>query len=297
MARRDLSLPTIISVVLCVIFLGLTVFFVMGQTNGKAEFEQAYAENEATLLELQEQLDGIAEVTAEEVVQQVDLHSALEAGEAVAKLQEEYQVIPVSMDSIDKLETVASSLDVYLADDSNEARTPWYSPSTLGVSVEFDWRFETTYSFSGSKIPVLWTCWDADGNLCAYCTAVYESSTGLFSNVEFVVTSIGSTYVNSDESIDDTTTMENVDDTEVVVEDDATETDAESVTSESDMMDVESDESIEDESVGSASDDMVVVNGNDLLTEDASDESSGISMRPSRLNQETNDAGNEEVDE
>lgn len=177
---------SILTVVACIALLAVAGLFAVMKVTGQATYDQKRAANEASIEELQKQLDSIKdpEVTVEEVEAQV--YSAGDAGSRVADFQNLYRTSGTDSEST---KTIAENMDRYLDDSSNIWRIPWYSERVSLQGVK--WQFETTYSFTEKSIPVLWTCKDEDGRLLAYATADYVGETKKFTNVDVCKTSLG----------------------------------------------------------------------------------------------------------
>lgn len=149
--------------------------------NDNAKFDAQYAENENKIAALTQEIQDIQNTevaTAEEVTSSI--HSAYEAGEAVARLQNQYM-----SDSLTdaQLEATSSELDSYLADDSKNFRTPWFTGNGT-------WRFMSTFTFTQDTMDVLWEC-TGSNKLYAYATGTYDSAQNRFTNIKVVTTSAG----------------------------------------------------------------------------------------------------------
>ena len=99
-------------------------------------------------------LDETPTMTKEQVISAKN--SAVGAGDQVAKLQNKYkETLSASTVDPDKANNDATNisveLDKYMAGDSKNARTPWYTDAGT-------WRFVSSFAFSGSSMPVLWVC-------------------------------------------------------------------------------------------------------------------------------------------
>lgn len=141
-------------------------------------------------------LDGEEPVTAEEVDSQ--MHSAREAGEAMAKAEDMLCSRHVTESQL--VET-AESMRALMAPGSTGSAVPWFSPTTD----TFSWQFMCDYEYTGDTLPVAWMCnvQDSEGTgrasgIAAWATAIYDSTTGLFSEVDWGTTQLGDAYVATD---------------------------------------------------------------------------------------------------
>lgn len=192
MSKKMCKTATIAVIVFGIIVCIAIVFMRFNKINA---LQQTINKNATTIETLQSQLDGISESTTEtvETIQQ-KLYSAATAGAKVADLQNNYRFIDISTETgIEDMQKNASEMDEYLEDTAN--RVPWYGQS----DEETAWRFESTYSFSGDEVPVVWTCKSLSGELFAYATAVYHVDSGKFGDLEYHTTVIGSSHLLVDE--------------------------------------------------------------------------------------------------
>ena len=84
------------------------------------------------------------------------------------------------------------ALDAYFDADSKNARVSWYSAPS---GINWTWSFPNVYRTAGEQIDVVWLCFeDSTNELLAYTLAVFDMQTGLFSDVEWTMTSVGSSY-------------------------------------------------------------------------------------------------------
>lgn len=98
--------------------------------------------------------------------------------EALAKAQNDYDKADLS---IDELKLIAASMDVYLAEDSVDGRTPWSTsdPDTSWVSCPPLLEEQDNY-------PVMWLNTTQDGDITDVCTATYDDATQTFSKMSWV---------------------------------------------------------------------------------------------------------------
>lgn len=164
-----------------------------------SSYNTSYAQNAETIEQLSSQLTELSEQkqeTSDDVYPK--LSSAAEAGNTVAEYQTEYAVI-ISDTDTDMFNMNMSAIGTYVKSDN--ALGPWYEAASGTVS--YTWKFNSTYSFSGDFVPVLWTCTTDDDVLLAYATGEYNASTGSFTHVEPHVTSIGEGYIDKQNMAND----------------------------------------------------------------------------------------------
>lgn len=111
------------------------------------------------------------------------LNTATKAGVEIAAYQSDFNHVTVSTDddSIETLGAKAKAMRKYFGTYDGNATTPWYSGGESG----YVWSFETTYSFSGNTVPVLWLCRTRAGKVLGYCTAEYNAEEDVFNNVKW----------------------------------------------------------------------------------------------------------------
>lgn len=180
------------------------------QTMNVNDLSAIYDDNAKVIVELENEYDTLSGNDGTVVVSDSEsavkmVNSAEEAGNKVASYQNTYIATPsaISEEDTATLESTSAGMDDMLDDDSTDEVVPWYQP-TDGVACE--WVFNTTYDFTANTAPSLWTCCDSSGQLLAYGTATYNATTGLFSNVEHEMTSLGATHIGSTDNTAGVTT-------------------------------------------------------------------------------------------
>lgn len=184
-----------LTVVGCLAFSGYS-YIVSGSLN------QSIVAQEQEMDDLNKQLTEIETVEVDKQEVKAVLHTATQAGNDIAALQNYYA--SVSVDSgddkaVDELSKRAKAVKLLLGVDDQNAAVPWYNSSS-----DYYWTFETTYSFSGNSVSVLWLCRDtvADGfPVLAYATADYDVEKGVFEHVKWqnVQLSVGTDAESIDE--------------------------------------------------------------------------------------------------
>lgn len=192
----DPKWPIVVTVCAFIAALALIVPIMMAVSNHSyfnAASQQA-ASLRAQTKKINEQIAALDEtptMTKEQVISAKN--SAVGAGDQVAKLQNKYkETLSTSAVDPDKANNDATNigveLDKYMAGDSKNARTPWYTDAGT-------WRFVSSFAFSGSSMPVLWVCEEtnpADSNqtaqnaqptILAWARGVYDAADNTFSRM------------------------------------------------------------------------------------------------------------------
>lgn len=161
-------------------------------------YDSEYSSLSSQYAELQQQYNAIQDRSVEVEEATVILNSAKDAGVAVAAIQNQMTVDSSLIGTEDEHIFVeeANSLTDYFS--SSAACYPWYVTNVL---TDFTWEFNTTYSFSASEVPVLWTCYGTISHdeigvedktvLLAYATGTYSVESGKFVDVNVEITALG----------------------------------------------------------------------------------------------------------
>ena len=185
------------SAITCAILLLVCIIFALMRSSAMNEYNRTYAENASTINTLSHELEAMMSENLADRVNVTDLKQCTEAGNAVAELQTAYQTLEFDSSNTDVLTEHAEKFGEYFAPGFEKMRVPWFMPlDTTSEPQIFEWRFETTYSFAGTAIPVLWTCWDNDEQLVAYATGTYDSMNDEFYDIAYRVTSVGAAYID-----------------------------------------------------------------------------------------------------
>lgn len=202
-------------IVLCIVLLVVLLSVNSGFNNTKMgltmQLRHTTTETEAlnnTIDEVKAKLDEQAKIDAvqlPEEQEEVAKANAEEQGTNVAALQNKYRYIDMEADPAG-FTGIIESLDACFADSDKNARVEWYS-SISGIPGT--WEFMSRAPFDGPTAKVLWLCFaDTDRMLLAYCTAIYNAETNLFSEVEWKMTGYAAANVKSDGEVP--TDIENV---------------------------------------------------------------------------------------
>lgn len=189
----------------CIFLLGITGAFAILNSLATDAFNDEYSANMRQLNELGLELSTIVDADVTEKATTADLSSAAELGQKVADYQMEYQETYATM--MTDHSRIAESLRECFTSGSSNAAVAWFLPEHLTDTGEYEiykWKFETTYSFSGVSVPVLWTCWDDKGELLAYTTGTYSVKDLKFSDITRYTTSVGDDLISP--TIDDDVT-------------------------------------------------------------------------------------------
>lgn len=185
------------SIALClsmVVLVGAIVVGAFSSISYNSEYDSLSSQYD----ELKRQYDAIQDKSVEVDEATVILNSAKDAGIAVAAIQNQMAVDSnlIGTENENIFVEEANSLKDYFSGMS--ACYPWYVTNVL---TDFTWEFNTTYSFTASEVPVLWTCYgtipgDEIGVedktvLLAYATGTYSVESGLFIDVDVEITSLG----------------------------------------------------------------------------------------------------------
>lgn len=199
MKNKIFSLTGLVVLITIVLILSSAVIIMFGQ-NKVGENNVTYASNSKELQKLNAEYNVLLNEDSETVeAVRPKLNSAADAGTKVAEYQNKYSTLNAA-DNEEEYRENATNIGVYLDDKSKQV--PWY---TLNKDIaDYEWKFNSTYSFSGDSVPVLWTCYqklsngeDAEyGVLFAYTTGTYNVADNMFHNIKYNVTSVGQEYLN-----------------------------------------------------------------------------------------------------
>lgn len=180
---------------LILVFAGVSVV-VMGGMQMSA-LQETYTANSATIEGLNHQLAEMtteSEATPDTIEIKKSLMSCKDMGDKIASYQNDYQKYS-SIDNEAKRTSITNELSECFDENSTNARVEWYSMGNS--SKQWTWKFETNYSFASTSVPVLWTCRMNDTNeLLAYTTGTYDTVSGLFKDIKWHNTLVGTSYIN-----------------------------------------------------------------------------------------------------
>lgn len=191
---------------LCVVAIGIPATMIVSNNNYETQATAAAKASIAQRKTIESQikeLDTTPTLTREQVISAKN--SAVGAGEQVADLQNQYMTAVKNTDKTneDEAAKIGSQLDQLLADDSKNARVPWYT--TTGK-----WRFVSSMAFSGNTLPVLWICEQSEPakdthsepvtTTLAWAQGVYDASTNTFSQVKYGTTVAGNSKLTATKS-------------------------------------------------------------------------------------------------
>ena len=220
MKSKNIDWLLIISIAITVICLLISGIVVYSNNNTLDELQATYDSNDKLIAELNDSInanDTVFNAGDESDAQSVEyveplLNSALNAGNALADIETNYVE---RLDSTDPQEPFSDITSKYLAEPEYFG---WYDVPKSNVN--YHWTFNTTYSFTESSVPVMWTCYSEDNIPLAFTMAEYRVNDEKFYNLEKLMTSEGRYYWNdfhnkSSDSGEDTTEIvtesENID--------------------------------------------------------------------------------------
>lgn len=194
---KNMTIFNRIRFVVCFILIiaGIVIMIVTGMQ--ASDSQEVYIENQATIEDLNHQLDELtksSDATPDTIEIKKSLLSCKDIGNSVATYQNDYQNYRDADDEDKRMAITMKLSDCFEESDTN-ARVEWYNIGDS--SKKWTWTFETNYSFSATSVPVLWTCRMNDTDeLLAYTTGTYDTTSGLFKNVKWYNTLVGSSYIN-----------------------------------------------------------------------------------------------------
>lgn len=187
---KNMTMFNRIRFVVCCFLIFIGIIYFITSSSQIASLRNTYESNKETIVSLKKQLAELnTEPESKEEVKKT-LISCKDKGAKVAELQTKYQKYNAS-NNPDEFQSIVTDLLSYFDDSASNARVPWYNPDVKNKN--WTWTFETSYSFTATSVPVLWTCKSDDGILLAYATGVYDSAKGLFKDMKWATTSFGLT--------------------------------------------------------------------------------------------------------
>ena len=199
-----IHLITIIVIIFSVI--GIAYFGVSYQSKLK-QYTNNYKENQTILATLQNEYESEQQTETDTEESAADkLNSCVKTGNEVAKLQNAYYSINENdyLDATNEVDYEAytnalkensNKLDPYFDKEDTSGNAIWYS----NKSTDAIWSFRTTFSFTGTVVPALWTCYNQHGELLAFTTATYDVEKESFSDINILTTAVGRSYVEVDD--------------------------------------------------------------------------------------------------
>lgn len=193
--KKQVDAIQIVSIVVTVCFILAGVVLLWFTSENEKQSKVKVAALKKQQVELEKQLnvfDNQIPQTKEEVT--VSLKSCANIGREVVMCQDFYGTSDADASSDEsraKIRENAEKLRSYFTDDcATDAGKSWC------VIPDAKWKFNTTYSFTDTKVPVLWTyVSDVEENkledLYAYVTGEYDTESKLFSKFNLHVTKLG----------------------------------------------------------------------------------------------------------
>lgn len=185
----------VISLVASIVAIGYGSMVVSGYES------QMSAQNE-TIRDLEGQLTEMDKEASDKVEVKAVLNTAAQAGTEIAAYQTKFATM--SDKDRENLDVVASEMRAMFSTSDSGATVPWY------VGEDYTWHFETTYSFAGNYVPVVWLCRDHYDEVLAYATATYDVKEQVFKDVEWATVSQGNVRTSDDIDIPEGTAKKDI---------------------------------------------------------------------------------------
>lgn len=197
--RKDV-LTIIIGIVTAIMILaGIAIVWYSSEINKNTN--EKLTEYNSQIVDLEKQAKSLAntDTTTKEDVE-VSLKSCSELGTKIAECQNFYNTSDADASSDESRQAIKENAAKMKAlfDKCEDKANVWYT------NYSSEWVFNSTYSFTDTTIPVLWTCLSksddetTDGSLLAYATGIYNNDTKMFSDIEVHVTRLGSSMQEHD---------------------------------------------------------------------------------------------------
>lgn len=195
---KKFILPAVIalSLIIAVVSIGYSSIVVSGIDTEIVQQSETIGELEAHLSELEKAKEEVVDV-------KVVLNTAAQAGTEVAAYQSKFSNI--TEETRDGLETMSSSMRNLFGTSDSDATAPWYNGDE-----EYSWTFETTYSFAGNSVPVVWLCRNKDRDVVAYTTGIYDVKENVFKDIEWKSVSKGAVRTSQDVGLDEDTPRDDI---------------------------------------------------------------------------------------
>ena len=151
------------------------------------------AETGSVVFDSREEYDKLREDKSLDAAQVT--RNAASIGSRVASIQNEL----VTMNEGDsRIDGVCDKLMDYVVERSYDKCVNWYEHNRESTVVPV-WTFDSTFSFSGDDIGVVWTCRNkrASDELLCYATGKYSAKANLFYDIDVRVTDIGKSYATA----------------------------------------------------------------------------------------------------
>ena len=229
-ANQDVSpspkknFSVLIAIGVFLIFAGIGVGTILSANSKSKTLEATQSENEATIQDLTDKLNALATSNTMELEEvQQKMYTAADYGKQIAEAQtkcmhlktvEDTDIMALKDEKTKIMEPVTSHVDA-----SSDGRDTWFS---YNIPEKYEWTFNSTYQYAGSKIPVLWTLYDSEtSTLYAYVTGTFDAELEMFTGLEVHTTKLGADKKNSFQPVGTYSTDE-----------DATTSDADAATTE-----------------------------------------------------------------
>ena len=229
-ANQDVSpspkknFSVLIAIGVFLIFAGIGIGTILSANSKSKTLEATQSENEATIQDLTDKLNALtADNTMKPEEVQQKMYTAADYGKQIAEAQtncmhlktgNDVDIMTLKDEKTKIMEPVTSHVDA-----NSDGRDTWFS---YNIPEEYEWTFNSTYQYAGSKIPVLWTLYDSEtSTLYAYVTGTFDAEVEMFTGLKVHTTKLGADKKNSFQPVGTYSTDE-----------DATTSDADAATTE-----------------------------------------------------------------
>ena len=171
------------------VLLGFVALYLLMYSSGYQDGEIANARRQ--IADLERQVASLEGYEADPEQLSEALLNAVEAGNEVADLQNEYLAITdveSGGDSYDEIHGISEKLISYFSENDGAAAAQWFYPKEADSSIS--WTFVTPYSASSGGVTGIWLCRaGTDSEIAAFASGVYAN--GTFSDVQVEMTTYG----------------------------------------------------------------------------------------------------------
>lgn len=189
-SKADFS-PQKLFLILFFVFLAIDIGILIYTVTSIDSVNAQIADNKIVVADLEKELASVQDsksLTEEQVSK--TLHSATDAGRAVASAQSEYLKLNSNDSNFKEKRTeIKDSITQYFSDEEEGYASCWYTIN----QPECEWEFLSTYSFDSEELNVLWLCKNKKDAVVAFTTATYNTTSNQFTHVNSTFTNDGLT--------------------------------------------------------------------------------------------------------
>lgn len=181
------------AIVVCVLCIGGMVGSFLNMTNQQDAYTVSYEDNVSTISQLKAEISQYqnAELPTPDELE-VSVTSAYEKGARVAYFQTTYFSLDV-VNQQDAWRENLVALAPYFDENTGKGQEKWFSPDRTANYTKLTWQFVSDVTSAADEFPVVWLLRDESDSLVAFTTGMYHTDSGLFSDIEVIVTSYGET--------------------------------------------------------------------------------------------------------